>query len=136
VETEARDEQIKELRAQWKALWDEKVEDRVRAEGIAKTDFSMLFIDKGTVIFATRNFSMPSLRNILKAHGLIDAEDKVFSNPHTGGWGKFVRDVLASPESNKGRSSRQRRFSVIREELEKSKKKQQLRKGGKGWLHL
>jgi len=135
VENLEREEQIQQLRAQWRSLWDQKVEDKVRAEGIAKTDYSLLFVERGTVIFATRKFSMPALRDLLKAHGLIDCEDKVFSNPYVGGWGKFIRDVLASAEQGKSRVSRQRRFSVIREELEKSKKKQQLKKGGRGWLH-
>lgn len=136
MENVDREEQIQQLRTQWKSLWDQKFEDKVRAEGIAKTDYPLLFIEKATVVYATRKFSMPALRDILKAHGLVDVEEKVFSNQYVGGWGKFIRDVLASAESGKRRSSRQRRFSVIREELEKNKKKQQRKKGGRGWLHI
>jgi hypothetical protein len=36
-------------------LWKERFDDKVRAEGVANRDYSSLFVEKGTVIFATRN---------------------------------------------------------------------------------
>jgi len=116
------------LRKRWKSLWLDRIDDKVRAEGIANEDYDTLFIDKGTVIVATRNYKAPDFKEILERH----AEDKqpgkvVVSNPRVGGWGKFVRDVV----------SKQKRFTkrgrLVPSESEK--RKQQLKKGGRGWLH-
>ena len=116
------------LRTRWKSLWLDRIDDRVRAEGIASDDYDLLFVDKGTVIVATRDYKPPNFREILEQH----MEDKqpgrvVVSNSGVGGWGKFVRDVV----------SKQKRFTKrgrpVPSELEK--KKQQLKKGGRGWLH-
>lgn len=116
------------LRTRWKSLWLDRIDDRVRAEGIASDDYDLLFVDQGTVIVATRDYKPPNFREILELH----AEDKqpgrvVVSNSGVGGWGKFVRDVV----------SKQKRFTKrgrpVPSELEK--KKQQLKKGGRGWLH-
>ena len=116
------------LRKRWKSLWRDRIDDRVRAEGIASDDYDLLFVDQGTVIVATRDYRPPNFREVLERH----AEDKqpgrvVVSNSGVGGWGKFVRDVV----------SKQKRFTKrgrpVPSELEK--KRQQLKKGGRGWLH-
>ena len=116
------------LRKRWKSLWQDRIDDRVRAEGIASDDYDLLFVDQGTVIVATRDYRPPNFGEILERH----VEDKqpgrvVVSNPRVGGWGKFVRDVV----------SKQKRFTKrgrpVPSELEK--KRQQLKKGGRGWLH-
>lgn len=116
------------LRKCWRSLWLDRIDDRVRAEGIANEDYDTLFIDKGTVIVATRDYKPPDFKEILERH----VEDKqpssvVVSNPRVGGWGKFVRDVV----------SKQKRFTkrgrLVPSEPER--RKQQLKKGGRGWLH-
>jgi len=116
------------LRKRWKSLWLDRIDDRVRAEGIASDDYDLLFVDQGTVIVATRDYRPPNFREILERH----VEDKqsgrvVVSNSGVGGWGKFVRDVV----------SKQKRFTkrgrLVPSEPEK--KRQQLKKGGRGWLH-
>ena len=53
-------ETVDELRIQWKRLWLERAEDKVRAEGIATTDYCDLFLEKGTIIHATRDFKSPN----------------------------------------------------------------------------
>ncbi|MFQ6063885.1 MAG: hypothetical protein ACE5L6_00235 [Candidatus Bathyarchaeia archaeon] len=120
---------VDSLRACWRLLWQHRIDDRVRAEGIASEDYDLLFVDKGTVIVATRDYKPPNFREILEQH----AEDRQAGrvedpNPVVGGWGKFVREVIG----------RQERFTkggrLIPSEPEK--KKQQLKKGGKGWLHV
>ena len=116
------------LRTSWKSLWQDRIDDKVRAEGIANEDYDLLFVDQGTVIVATRDYMPPNFSEILERH----AEDKqpgrvVVSNPRVGGWGKFVRDVV----------SKQKRFTKRGRPVpsEPEKKKQQLKKGGRGWLH-
>ena len=122
-------ERLAELKRRWKEMWRDRIDDKVRAEGIANNDFSMLFVDKGTVIFATRNFKMLNFREILELHKIVDVDRFVPPGPHAGGWGKFVRMIIASQKS----SSRVRQ---MRQYLDDKKERQQLKKGGRGWLHI
>jgi hypothetical protein len=48
-------ELVEGLRVQWKRLWAERAEDKVRAEGIAVADYCDLYVEKGTVIHARRD---------------------------------------------------------------------------------
>ena len=34
------------LKSQWKDMWQERIDDKVRAEGIADKDYSMLFVEQ------------------------------------------------------------------------------------------
>jgi len=52
---------IVELKQRWGVLWRDRIDDRVRAEGIAGEDYDLLFVDRGTVIVATKDYK-PSLR--------------------------------------------------------------------------
>jgi hypothetical protein len=119
---------VEELREQWKKLWGERIDDKVRAEGIANKDFSMLFIDKGTVIFATRDFKHLSFREVLQLHKMTDVDKILPPNPVVGGWGKFIRTVIANQKPPR----RNRRAQQL---PEGEKQRQQLKKGGRGWLH-
>ncbi len=105
------------------------MDDKFRAESIAEKDYSMLFVELGTVIFATRKFRMLSFREILQLHGVVEVDRFVWPHPSVGGWGKFIRTVIASQQSS-GRKKRASQF------VEVEKKRQQLKKGGRGWLHL
>jgi hypothetical protein len=122
-------EKVEELKAEWKRLWRERIDDKVRAEGIANNDFSMLFVDKGTVIFATRNFKMLNFREILEFHKMVDIDRIIPPSPQVGGWGKFIRTVIANKNSSD-------RVKQTRQYLESKKQKQQLKKSGRGWLHF
>jgi hypothetical protein len=125
----ARDEIVKEVKLQWQGLWRERIDDKVRAEGIANKDYSMLFVDKGTVVCATRDFRQLSLREILEQHNLVNVDRLVPPNSGIGGWGKFIRTTIAKQQF----ARRVRRA----EQYEKCKKQQQqLKKGGRGWLHI
>jgi hypothetical protein len=125
----ARDEIVKEVRLQWQELWQERIDDKVRAEGIANKDYSMLFVDKGTVVFATRNFRQLSLREILEQHRLDNVDRLVSPSPEIGGWGKFIRTAITNQHSVR-RMRRARQYEECR------KQPQQLKKGGRGWLHV
>ncbi len=130
MEALASKELVEELKKEWRSLWRERIDDKVRAEGIADKDYGMLFVERGTVIFATRKFKMLSFREILQLHGVIDVDRVVGPHPSVGGWGKFIRTVIA-PQ----RSSRRGRIKRARRYFEGEKQKQQLKKGGRGWLH-
>lgn len=127
METSGLKEFVDELRVQWKLLWRDRIDDKIRAEGIANQDYSELFVERGTVIIATRDYKPPEFVEILRQHGLSDAGGLVPPNPAIGGWGKFMRSVLSK---RKGLTRRQASKKLDRE------KDQQLKKGGRGWLHF
>jgi len=122
--------QVEELKVEWKRLWRERLDDRVRAEGVANEDYSSLFIEKGTVILATRNFKLLSFKGILEERGIGDVYRFVSPSPEVGGWGKFIKNSV-----QRSRSS-DRVHVTARYFPQEVKKPQQLRKGGRGWLHL
>lgn len=118
---------VEEIKGQWKQMWRERIDDRVRAEGVACESYDKLFVERGTVVVATRDFKVLSLKDILELHKVANAERLVPANPNVGGWGKFVRTHVSG---GKRVSVRVREFEVD------EKKPQQLRKGGRGWLHV
>src|SRR5208337_4666412 len=65
-------ERVEELRVEWKRLWRERLDDRVKAEGIANEDYPSLFVEKGTVILATRSFKLLTFKGVLEEHGVTD----------------------------------------------------------------
>lgn len=129
MEIDANKELVEELKKEWRSLWVERIDDKVRAEGIASSDYPMLFVEKGTVIFATRKFRLLSFREILQLHKIIDVDRFIPPSPSVGGWGKFIRTMIVGQKSS-GRVKRSQQF------FDGEKKKQQLKKGGRGWLHL
>jgi hypothetical protein len=118
---------VKEVKTQWQGLWHERIDDKVRAEGIANKDYSMLFVDKGTVVFATRDFRLPNLKEILQQHSLSDVDRMIQPSPMVGGWGKFVRTKITNGSAP--RISRAALYQPMKKAC------QQLKKGGRGWLH-
>jgi hypothetical protein len=133
VETfEERREFVEELREQWRTLWREHIEDKVRAEGISDKDYSQLFVERGTVIMATRRFKAPDFYEILQQHlssNPIEISSLLPSNPSVGGWKKFMRASFSKQQ----RSPRRKRFNPT-EPVKKTD--QQLKKCGRGWLHF
>ena len=119
-------EMVDELKIEWKRLWRERVDDKVRAEGIAIDDYSVLFIDKGTIIHATRDFKAINFKDILDQHEIQNADRYIPPDPHVGGWTKFVKDNITK-QSKKDKFTEF--YGVKRTE------KQQLKKNGRGWLH-
>jgi hypothetical protein len=121
-------EVVEELKVQWRKLWQERVDDKVRAEGIAIDDYSKLFVEKGTIIHATRDFKALNFREILEQNQIADAERFIPPSPQVGGWIKFIKASIIS----------QRKRKITRASLycEAEKEKQQAKKGGRGWLHV
>ncbi|MBS7633149.1 hypothetical protein KEJ15_05980 [Candidatus Bathyarchaeota archaeon] len=125
----ASQEFIEEIKKQWKQLWRERIDDKIRGEGVAHTDYSSLFIEKGTVIFATRNFKVLNLKEIIEMHGITEVNKVLPPNPEVGGWRKFTKTMILS-------QTRHRRARQASEYLACKVEKRQLKKGGRGWLHL
>ncbi len=117
-----------EVKKDWRSLWTERYDDRERAEGISSREYASLFVNRGLVIFATRDFKALNLREILSQHGFGEVDRLIPPHPSVGGWNKFIKSSILKQQRNK-------RNEQIRQELECSKKKQQLKKGGRGWLH-
>jgi hypothetical protein len=123
-------EMVEELKIQWRRLWQERVDDRVRAEGIAVTDYSTLFVDRGTIIHATRDFKPLNFREILERHRVANLDRLVGPNPQVGGWNKFIKTLITcrKPQRNKRAESYRQERQAIR--------LRQPKKGGRGWLHF
>ena len=120
-------ELVEELKIEWKRLWTERIDDKVRAEGIAIDNYSALFIDKGTIIHATRDFKALNFKDILEQHNVSKIERYIPTDSNVGGWGKFIKENITNQRSKKGKSAD---FH-----MEEKTKKQQLKKNGRGWLY-
>ena len=116
---------VDELRTEWKHLWQNRLDDKVRAEGIAKKEYSKLFVEQGTVIMATRDFKPLEFFDIVKEYLEFDAEKALPPNATIGGWGKFIRNNIHKQKNTT-------RYSPPKTT---PKKGQQQKKGGRGWLH-
>ena len=120
---------VKELRqmlkADWANLWKTKHEDEIKAEGISVEDFEMLFVDRGEIIHATRDFRPLSFREILEKHVGSEDASRVDIDPNVGGWRKFAKQNFPA----RRRQSKRERPKV------KVDLSQHQRKAGKGWLN-
>lgn len=125
TEYKEKKEFIEELKRQWKLLWMERIDDKLKAEGIASQDFYLLFVERGTVIMATKDYKPLDFRQLLQQHDLVHNENLI-QNPSVGGWGKFARELYGK----KPGEHRKRLF-----EKPERVKGGQSKKGGRGWLH-
>jgi len=121
-------EMVEELKTSWKQLWQERLDDKVRAEGVATNDYAKLFVEKGTIIHATRDFKALNFREILEQNQIANADRFIPPSPQVGGWTKFIKTNVTNQRLRKNN-----RASLY---CEAEKEKQQLKKGGRGWLHL
>ncbi len=117
---------VDELRTEWKSLWQNRIDDKVRAEGIAKQDYSKLFVEQGTVIMATRDYKPLIFFDIVEDYLGCDAGKAGAPNSTVGGWGKFIRNNICKQKNPT------RRFAPPKPT---PKKGQQQKKCGRGWLH-
>ena len=119
---------VEDLKVEWRMLWRSRIEDRVRAEGIANEEYARLFVERGTIIIATRDYKPPSFREILEQHLSPDLADAVNPSPSLGGIGKFIREMI-----RRQMPSRRRRSPPPEP---KRSGNQQVKKGGRGWVHF
>jgi len=132
VETERQHlrEFVDELRQEWKLMWRSRIDDHVRAEGIADRNYQRLFVDRGLVLLATRRFRPPDFYEILRKHLGDQEAENANPTPARGGIRKFIRENITT------KSPKSTRVDETRAALENMRKRQQKKKGGRGWLHI
>ncbi len=119
--------QVKELRdglkKDWNELWKTKRDDEIRAEDISTKDYYRLFVERGEIISATRDFKPVSFTDILERHLTPELARRVDPDPEHGGYRKFARAHFLKKPVKRERPR-------IEADLD-----QQQRKGGAGWLN-
>ncbi len=118
---------IEDVKEEWSMLWRNRIDDKVKAEGIAVRDYSLLFVEQGTVIVATKDFKPLNLKEILHSHKVQNGQCCDSPLPSEGGYTKFARTVLN--KQNRVRDWKATEFNG----RGKQKKTQPKKKGG--WLH-
>ncbi len=123
----AQKELVETLKVQWKLLWNERFNDKVRAEGVSEKDYEILNVERGTVITATRDFKVLNFKDILEKH-LIEQPDRfVQPNANIGGWTQFVKTNINTHTPQKSnRHLREAPNKLIALQSKKSRR---------GWLH-
>jgi hypothetical protein len=121
-------EKVEALKADWKKLWQERFDDHLKAEGIAVADYSELFVEKGTIIHATRDFKALNFKEILERHKVENPGRFVQQDPQVGGWNKFIKSEITNRKNP--RNKRAENY------FPEKKEPQQPKKGGRGWLHV
>lgn len=120
-------ELVEQLKVEWKLLWSECFNDRVRAEDISVKDYESLLVERGTIIQATRNFKVLTFKGILEEHMIENPERFLQPDVSVGGWHKFIKTEINSrkPPTSKHAVS----------QIPRKREIQQAKKGGRGWLH-
>jgi hypothetical protein len=113
------------LKIEWADLWKSKFDDEIIAEGISLKDYSLLDVDKGEIIHASRDYKPLKFRDILEKNLGGEAAERVDVDPHVGGWRRFAREELPRRGNKTVRRAPKILFDLS----------QQQRKGGFGWLN-
>jgi DNA-binding ferritin-like protein (Dps family) len=121
---------VEELRNEWRYMWRTRIDDDVRAEAIAEKTFTRLFVDRGLILFATRDYKPPIFHEILERHLTPEEIERASPSPVRGGIKKFIKEYITIQNGFKNK-----RRQEMRAELEKMKRRQQQKHGGRGWLH-
>jgi hypothetical protein len=119
--------EIDNIKEEWKTLWKNHINDKVRAEGSANKTYSLLFVEQGTIIKATRDYKALELKEILRLHKIQNIERALGPHPSVGGYRKFAKQVL-----NKQNRNRSLEKDLLNQNLQKYT---QRKKCGRGWLH-
>jgi len=120
------DNLVEQLKVQWKQLWGERFNDKIRAEGISVADYEKLKVQKGTVIHATRDYKPLNFKDILDENKVENSDRHISPSNQVGGWSKFVKTQITN-------TPRKRAMPEI--ESNKKANNNQPKKGGRGWLH-
>ncbi len=123
----AQKELVEALKDQWKLLWSERYNDKVRAEAVSEKDYEILYLERGTVISATRDFKVLSFKDILEKHMIEQPDRFIQPNVNVGGWKKFVKTNISN--------NKPQRNNCTLEKVSKKQATQQSKKNRPGWLH-
>ncbi|MCL5949254.1 MAG: hypothetical protein M1490_02105 [Candidatus Bathyarchaeota archaeon] len=118
---------VEELRVQWKLLWSERLNDKIRAEDVSVGNYESLHVERGTIIHATRDFKALNFKEILETHMVANPDRFVQPDNRSGGWSKFVKTEII----NRQHQRNTRAIAYV----PKKQEGQQPKKGGRGWLH-
>lgn len=121
----------REIRREWTALWTQKIEDKHAAEAVARRDYELLFVDAGTVINASKDYTPPDLREIFARNERILGLPLRAPESHVGGMRKFARERLATQR----RWHRTPQRAPWNGSAPPRKAGGPPRQGGRGWLH-
>jgi hypothetical protein len=124
----AQKELVETLKVQWKLLWSERYNDRVRAEGVSEKDYEILNVEQGTVINATRDFKVLNFKEILEKHMIEQPDRFIQPNSNVGGWNRFVKTNITTPKPHANKHNLQ--------DASKKVVAVQAKKNRKGWLHV
>jgi hypothetical protein len=111
------------LKSDWAELWKTKYEDNVKGEGISLKEYDDLFVNRGEIIHATRDFKPLSFREIYEKHVGTEKAERIDVNPYEGGWHKFSKINFPAKRTKRERPTY------------KPDLNQHQRKGGAGWLN-
>lgn len=117
---------VENIKGQWRLLWNERFNDKLKAEGISAQNYELLKVDRGTVIQATRDFKPLNLKEVLEENKIQTPERFIQPNPQVGGWNKFVKTKITNQPKTRRQAS---------DYTPKKTASMQPKKGGRGWLH-
>jgi len=123
----AQKELVETLKVQWKLLWIERFNDKVRAEGVSEKDYEILNVERGTVITATRDYKVLNFKEILEKHLIEDPDRFIQPNVNIGGWNQFVKTHI--------KTHKPQRKNWLTREAPNKLVTQQSNKSRRGWLH-
>jgi hypothetical protein len=117
---------VEEIRIQWKQMWNEHFNDKVKAEGVSTNDYPTLLIGQGTIINATRDFKALNFKDILRQQK-VENPDRYQPDKYIGGWNKFIKNSIAA------KTGKAKNPSKATPSKPSSK---QTKKSGRGWLNV
>ena len=109
-------------------MWHERINDPQQAEKIANNTYSSLFIEKGTIIHASRDFKIPSLREIMQLNQIENSDRYISLDPKVGGWTKFAKKYITPQKRNKKNLKPTDQKHI-------NKKYSPQKKSRRGWIH-
>lgn len=121
------DPTYRELKNEWRQLWEQKINDEWRGEAVARQEYAALYVDMGDVIWATRSFKPYKFQDVLERHEKELGKRIQPIDPKVGGWGKFIREEVRKP--NRGNRMKDNRI------IDHSRSNSPHKKDGRGWLH-
>lgn len=119
---------VESIKTEWKLMWNERYNDKIKAEGVSAQNYNLLKVDRGTIIHATRDFKPLNLKEVLEQNKIETPDRYIPPSPQIGGWNKFVKTKITNQTNNK-RKHRSLEYAPKKASTGQSKK------GGRGWLH-
>ena len=123
---------VDELKAQWRLMWNERFNDKTRAEEVSVSDYTILRVERGTIIHATRDFKALNFKEILKQQLVEEPDRFVQPDAQVGGWTKFIKTKITIHKTQRSKNS----DSYIAGHHPDKRNVGQPKKGGRGWLHV